>query len=441
MSYEAHIEERAADLDGVYGNFDVEWALPPRSSFLVPLPRDPLTPIRRHLTATRARPSKLFFTGHRGSGKSTQVRRLVDELADGKLGVVPFYLDVSQTLDPQTVEYTDILLAIFVTLLETWRSPKGDPTRLNLGYDQEVPDSLLKELDRWGRGIAEGVLPRDTEVGDQNLSASVLRLVGMLKQAAETAINIRRRVEQEVDSLYNLINQTVAQIEAQSERRVLVVIDGLDRPAMEQATGLFQQHGDKLMQPQCSILFVVGVTFPYLVTSIDIHSRTYRIENVPVWQDPGLRTQMDLSPGGALPFFRTLLSKRMDPALATPAAVESMARLSAGVVWYMVAVVQRAASAALDRGAQVIDLQDVDMVARSLTYQFGQQLTYQLGARSQDAIEACRGYLSEPRTQVHNPLVADLLHLQMLVEYPDSPRYIGVHPAMLPLLGEPARSM
>ena len=51
-----------------------------------------------------------LYTGHRGSGKSTELRRLQKSLEDHDFFVVYFEAD-EEDIDPQNVEYIDILLA------------------------------------------------------------------------------------------------------------------------------------------------------------------------------------------------------------------------------------------------------------------------------------------------------------------------------------------
>ena len=52
-----------------------------------------------------------LYTGHRGSGKSTELRRLQQSLEEHGFFVVYFEAD-EEDIDPQNVEYIDILLAL-----------------------------------------------------------------------------------------------------------------------------------------------------------------------------------------------------------------------------------------------------------------------------------------------------------------------------------------
>jgi hypothetical protein len=67
----------------------------------------------------------LLFTGHRGCGKSTELRRL-EQLIQSDYRVI--YLDSLEELDIQDADYTDLYLVIIQQITD-------DLARLNLGFD------------------------------------------------------------------------------------------------------------------------------------------------------------------------------------------------------------------------------------------------------------------------------------------------------------------
>src|SRR5208282_4312971 len=60
-------------------------------------------------------PSAIAFSGHRGSGKSTELRQLEQALSSS---CFMLYLDVTDFLDPQDIDYTDLFLLVSRKLLE-----------------------------------------------------------------------------------------------------------------------------------------------------------------------------------------------------------------------------------------------------------------------------------------------------------------------------------
>jgi tetratricopeptide (TPR) repeat protein len=67
-----------------------------------------------------------LYTGHRGSGKSTELRRLRKSLEEHGFFVVYFEAD-EEDIDPQNVEYIDIFLACTRRFLKEMRSTNPAP--------------------------------------------------------------------------------------------------------------------------------------------------------------------------------------------------------------------------------------------------------------------------------------------------------------------------
>ena len=86
-----------------------------------------------------------LVTGHRGSGKSTELKCLQGRL--DQAGFFTVYLDVAETLDLADVEYLDVLVAVARALDETARAKK-----------LRISDKLVKAVGDW---FAETVLTEE----------------------------------------------------------------------------------------------------------------------------------------------------------------------------------------------------------------------------------------------------------------------------------------
>ena len=69
-----------------------------------------------------------LYTGHRGAGKSTELLRLKQDLENRGFFVVYFEAD-QQDIDPEDVEYVDILLACTSRLLGELRTANAEPLK------------------------------------------------------------------------------------------------------------------------------------------------------------------------------------------------------------------------------------------------------------------------------------------------------------------------
>jgi hypothetical protein len=97
-----------------------------------------LEPLKRYLEARRE-PVKVLFSGHRGSGKSTELRRLARDLA-GRFFVVTAS---ARSLNPADLQYVDVVFACAAALLRE-ATAEGKPVA--------VPDGLLNDVEQFLRG-------------------------------------------------------------------------------------------------------------------------------------------------------------------------------------------------------------------------------------------------------------------------------------------------
>ena len=79
--------------------------------------------------------SPIAFSGHRGSGKSTELRRLGHALGSS---CFMLYLDIVDFLDPLDVDYTDLFLLVCRQLVECL-------TKNNIS----ISENLLQEVEKW----------------------------------------------------------------------------------------------------------------------------------------------------------------------------------------------------------------------------------------------------------------------------------------------------
>src|SRR5436309_190309 len=75
--------------------------------------------VDQHSWELKGAPSKAYvlFCGHRGCGKSTELRRVHDRLNNPNI-FVSVLLDATSALDPNNLQYQDVLLALATALLE-----------------------------------------------------------------------------------------------------------------------------------------------------------------------------------------------------------------------------------------------------------------------------------------------------------------------------------
>lgn len=426
--------KQAKTLKEVILNFDPDWPLPPTCPFIVDLPVDPLNMVNQRLEPLRRRGRivNLFFTGHRGSGKSTQIQRLIYQLRNDQ-HIIPFYFDARKELDPSSLDYTDLIFSIARTSIETFESQ----------YEEIKKNASWKELKKrfldWGTTTIRETIDKQAAGGeiDAGLSYFFLKVQGFLKRSHEKATTVRKEIESGIDELYTILNDAILEIEQYCNRKVFFIMDGLDRPTMELAAKLFTVYRDKLLQPACSLLYVIGVSLPYVAYMGDMAQNTCRICNIPIFKQPGNVYDLNMD-DNAFGIFKKVIEKRMLLSLINEEALHETARVSAGVIYQMITTIQKAANIALERNSRIIELEDVKRVRSERRYFFWQQINHvQDFGDSEGVFKLCRE-IAESRNKLPaaSNLIGIMLHASMIIEYPNDPIFLGLDPAMSDLLEE-----
>jgi GTPase SAR1 family protein len=294
--------------------------------------------IRLELGLETHEPIKLLFTGHRGSGKTTALNRLVTKLNE-RFFIVNY--NVFDLLDNNDITYTDILFSILTKILE--KSKKDDI---------ELEKSLSKRAEKWGSSITKTTTSDKSKEGGigVNIPLYFLEILGKMRSQTTTREEIRKEIEPRVSELIGIINDTVAEIE-KTGKQVLIIIDNLEKIDSAKALALFYDHGTQLSQPMCKIIY----TFPISLKSSEKFTQI-KINFSDVIIHPNIKIQeKDGKPyPGGRGFMKEIVSKRISVDLFDPDALEYIIDMSGGVAREYVRIIRDSALRAITRGKKSI---------------------------------------------------------------------------------------
>ncbi|MBA7711938.1 hypothetical protein ES703_120906 [subsurface metagenome] len=429
--------KKAETLEEVFETFDPDWELPPDCPFIVPLHSDPLVNIMNKLKIARRNPVNLFFTGHRGAGKTVQVYRLIEKLENHSM-FLPFYLDIKSTFDPINLEYTDIIFGIVSSVYESYTNVPSEEN-LMIGYDGEskLTSNVKNRFKKWGeQTIKETKQVAEMGAGLELSTRFFPWLKAKLKASKETATISRKIIESTIDDLIKLYNDLVSEIEKEEKKKVIVIIDGMDKIDYSKAKSILTLSYDKLLQPQSSLIYVIPVSVSYQMNMFEVEEKICRIDNCPIFDPPG---QFEEFNDKAKEFCEDVIYKRLEKSknLIPGDALREFLKTSAGVVRLLISTVQKSSEKARERNSQIIEPQDVEKVSKDQTYFFKQVLTYSEDfqeKKRERALKICKEIKNSPCDIPMDDIIGPLVHNLMVIEYPDSPRQYGLNPAILPLI-------
>jgi len=405
----------AKDLDQAFINFDPAQPLPGVSPFYVQRKRNPLEKLKRALLRSSPLNQKFLFSGHRGSGKSTELNRLMayPEIQENYFIV---HYSVKDVLDPAGLEYTDLLFSIGAQIFT-----KANERRTKLR------GKLLKELDRWREIIEE--TERGRKVGietglDVPLADFFNKAQLKLKLEYESRKKIREKIESRLSELINIIDLIIDEVQLVLETRVLVAIEDLDKTNLDVAETIFFEKQSSITQPKCTIIYTVPIALFYSPEARQVvqpFTQSYVLPNVTI------TNRHDRSPDreGRM-VMREFVKKRMSLDLIDEESLNYAIYVSGGVFREMARVMSMAADNAIARGEEKIGKQDVEDAESEIRNEFRRML-------ETDDYEAL-AKIHKSRELRGSETCEKLLHNLSILEYRNEENWCDVHPAVVPLI-------
>ena len=215
-----------------------------------------------------------LVTGHRGSGKSTELKRLQGLL--DQAGFFTVYLDVEETLDLADVQYLDVLVAVARGLDETARARR-----------LRISSKLVKAVGDW---FAETVLTEEerrdvdltlkTEYGvglnvEIPLFARMMAAItGQIRSGGIARTETRRRLERRLPVLMERLNELVDDVTVRAVKKgykgLVVIVDSLEKMNLKVLKGgqtnhslLFVEHAEQLKTLNCHVVYTVPISLLY----------------------------------------------------------------------------------------------------------------------------------------------------------------------------------
>ena len=219
----------ATDLETAWLNFELDLPLEPMpdggsNPFYVNRPGNPTARLERELRRPYHQPPKYFFSGHRGCGKSTELRRLTVNPEILKR-FVPFHFSIRDAGDINNLDYRDVLLAIGGQMFGQYREKGG-----------KLPEQMLKELASWA-GRIEEVITTSDRIGGFDIEGRVNAIFAeaglKMKLEPKTRHELRQVLERNITDLIDVINKIATSIHAKTQKPPLILIDDLDKLDLE----------------------------------------------------------------------------------------------------------------------------------------------------------------------------------------------------------------
>jgi hypothetical protein len=398
------------------------------------------------------KPYQVLLTGHVGSGKSSELMRLGEELAEAFFVV---WFDAESTLDESTANHFDVLLAMGLAVhkaaLVAELNPSNQlPDKLvkslakfvrkyesRKGFTLKV-DQLLKQIAAMAIGAGAGIL-----AGPATAAAGA---VAGLLVATKLELNVRDELVKTLELPVNrqevigALNEIIAWVHQKDGRPVLIITDGLDKVPAVRARLLFAESS-LLRESMCALIYAAPIEFYYRVAAWqanNIFDDYLMLPSPPVIKRPptGDDWQQERETATGLAIMRKVVRKRLvardldADKVITPEALTLLARMSGGVMRELIRSFRDAATF-----AQLLDRMQVDEeIAQKVIHRRRQEMGPRLTLVHRDALKLIlrQGMLSGGQQEATEDELLRNLHL---LSYQDNGNaWFDAHPNVLPLL-------
>lgn len=265
--------------------------------------------------------SKLLFTGHRGSGKSTELNRLAEAITD-RYFVVTY--SIESVLDILDIHYVDVLLSMAGQLLERARTAE---LKLN---EKLVENLLLWSAERVKEWEDEGKLGGELGINIDK----IVKVTASLGKSRTVRQQARQQIDPQLSDLIRHMDAIVADVKDKDGKDVLFIIDGIDKVSLPAARSMYVETNAMLLP---SVKAVFTIPYAFIFTSDFGQVRTsfsaaepFILPNIQARRKDGA----PFKPGQG--FMEEALLKRVDASLLSPGSIQRLVEFSGGVVREMI---------------------------------------------------------------------------------------------------------
>lgn len=417
--------EKAKSLAEVIRLFDPRQPLRGETlRFYINRPQNPLEKMETYLRGVvlAGMPVKVLFTGHVGSGKSTELNKLSERLGDDFFIV---RLDVQESLNLADLEAVDILLGLLTSLVRNATAEKvlrRAPRQVAADVWEDVRLFIRNKM-----MIGQVEDPQLPVAGEVALSVNLLavQFESKFSQEASTREEIRKHMRGREAELTDKLNFVLRQVRDKYGHPILFLIEGTDKPNLAKARALFLDYARTLTAFETAAIytFPIGLRYSPDFTAIkDAFDRHYILPNIKVELQNGA---LDTS---GLNYLESAIAQRADLTLFEAEALQRLTFHSGGLMRTLIRMVQGAAVNALSAGRKQIGDKDVQAALNE------EKADYIAALKAADyAVLADR--LRDKKLS-SDPAVQELLHSRALLEYANGEPWCDVHPVIRDLVRE-----
>ena len=297
-------------------------------------------------------PKKIFLSGYRGTGKTSELLSLRKKIDDTKCYFSIFVDIANEELDTTNIETVDIIILMLEKLISQLSEMGADASKESISdfynwYKTKIVEEVNTKL--------EGSAQIEVGVDGKNSLLGFIGLVGNTKAKLRGSKESKKTIRQEINNNFSMfgrkfnefIHSLVEQFREKGHYQdILFIIDGFEKiGSLEDRKKILVDDANKLTIIEAHMIITLPIE---LFTEKNRLSHFSTVENFPL---------IDLREAGAKDRFKEFITKRVDEKLFKEGAIEKIIEFGAGHPRQTLQIINRAYIEAED---EFIDLESVD---------------------------------------------------------------------------------
>ena len=315
----------------------------------------------------------ILFTGHRGCGKSTELKRIQHRWEQDYRVI---YLEADEETDINDADYTDLYLIVI---------KKVEYELRRLGH--KVDPRLLANIEDWFKEVIKederSVESSISLEGEATLGAEapflaklMIKLLAQIKGSDTRKTTIRQTLQRDISRLKAdlnlLLNDAYKKIKATYPKGFLIIFDNLDRVPPAVSDRLFFDYGTQLKELRCTLVYTVPISALYSPKGLlNTFGSPHIVPMVNIYQLERDRCDLDYSQTG-LEAIADVIEQRVniEAVFETRQHLLDLTKASGGHIRQLMQLMRIACQTASTRGHDKIVDEDVTYAVKQIQFDF-----------------------------------------------------------------------
>jgi energy-coupling factor transporter ATP-binding protein EcfA2 len=371
---------------------------------------------------------KLIFAGHRGCGKSTLLFKFKQHMEQYKKGYIVIFFSVVNFLEMSDVNHVNILYSIALNLLYK-------ATMQDIEINPETQRSLLDWFTTTQTDTYSNELKSELE-GNANFFSF---LTAKLKNESTFRQEIQKTYERKVSDLARKADEIASLITAATKKKVLVIIDDLDKLDLNLVEDIYRNNINSLFLPKFQIIYTIPIS---AIRNNDLYAILTSVAPRPLLMAVAkfFKQEESHKPDGIaneslVNLFLAILKKRIPEDLIEPETARKIVLKSGGVLRELVRITRECCSQCLllvRAEPERTDIKINDEILQLAIKDLRNDFTRPLGENLfKILVDTYNNYTPE---DAKSDDFLELLHGLFVLEYENDDLWYDVHPIVIEIL-------